>query len=713
MRLNKTSVDYDQFLVDLENKLIEKNEVFKSLFPGDTGALLTELISGILATYIYRIDSAELNSYMSTAFNPTSVRAIAQSMGASPRRKVGATCEATLTINSNLTSNVVIPKYTSFTTRGLSWHTRKNYTITPTTTSLDIFLYQGDWTTETFEANGLAFQKYLIGNDFNVDDSTMIIEIENVEWTRELDSLIQYGEGETRVFRESTTPTGQVRIQFGNGVYGDIPDSGITITASYSITEGASGNSNSIGDTVVLEDSISIGSGNFLEVSGITTSTSTGGDDEEEIEITKFLSPRIFSANKRAVIRNDYLAYILRYGGFADAKVWGEYEEALQLGYADNTMMCRAYISALKSDTAKVSDILGQTDSNTVYSGQLLTIPVSPGSVVIECDDETFYDLGEGLLASDTNNTNDITGVVSSSNSGDSTSISAFDDDSSTYYQSDSLPSSESPIRISFDFGASATKKLKCIRMKSPLITEETDRAFPSLISIWGSNETSPSDILDSDWELILANTKIQNIGVGEYTSWIGLDNNTNYRHYSIKILDSYGDSDVKISLIEGMDENNVSTIVYSTGIAEINFINAPAIDENIKATYLAPGVSQTEIDNLLEYIRKYNMFTNVLEFREPLAKPIDIVMDVYYLSTVDSLDNLRSEVDSTIQGLFSAGLGTINRDFRASDLYAAIDNLDGVDYAVLKSDELVATKRNEFVWLKSSTVNYYATDRS
>jgi hypothetical protein len=99
-------------------------------------------------------------------------------------------------------------------------------------------------------------------------------------------------------------------ILFGDNILGKKPPAGSTITVSYIVTNGKEGNgaANFTFAGVLKDDRGQTVTGGISFVT--TTQSATDGDDIESIESIKYLAPRVYAAQFRAVTSNDYKAII-------------------------------------------------------------------------------------------------------------------------------------------------------------------------------------------------------------------------------------------------------------------------------------------------------------------------------------------------------------------------------------------------------------------
>jgi hypothetical protein len=537
-------------------------------------------------------------------------------------------------------------------------------------------------------------------------------------WDKEKTSLIER-QGEN-AYLETTTPDGQVLLLLGNGLYGNIPLSGSTLSIVYSTTVGISGNSSILNDDFSLIDSFVINSdpAQSLDLTAVAYTSSSGGDNEESPDQVKFTSPRLFASNDRAVRRQDYNAYVLQSGGLISANCWGEYEEALETGTADNSMMNRAYISALKSTLTTSSKVIATANgTDTTYNGSLdaSSVPAVPGSVVVIADNEVFRDYdGLGILTSSEVVFTSFTGGTgyATDSEGSYLPSNAFDGTDTSLWRSVSDPNSGAVVRLGYKVAASTT--LGSIRLQAPVGRTQQVRSFPKKISVWGSNAPVPNYTDDADWTLIRGGVYLPEPGANGFTEWVPLNNSISYTSFSIKIESHYGtESYVQVAELQAQPSSSSSTVDYSTGAISLTFSSPPVNLTPITATTLATDLSSSEQSSLFSYIEKYTHFTTQLSYSSPVAQQYNLIIDIYVNVTYSTITTYSS-AQSAIENLFEYKNNSIGKLITISDIYSAINNIEGVDYCVVQSPEFDPYPyRFKFPYLQSVSLNMYYTTRS
>jgi hypothetical protein len=223
----------------MQNKIASESSLLSSGFPDQTIVLLSNMLAGITALLNYSQVTRDLNNFTPFAFLKSAGYAIASTLGVSPARKRGAQQTAVFLSGDNkvdfsnqLDVPLTIPAYTQFVCRGQVFHIREGYNINPSDLSVEFELYEGILNSVSFTSTGEKFQRWLIGTQFNVDQNTVRVLIDNEYWIPGTGTFVKYLATD-KVFIPTTSPDGRVLILFGNGIYGVVPPNGSTIKVLY------------------------------------------------------------------------------------------------------------------------------------------------------------------------------------------------------------------------------------------------------------------------------------------------------------------------------------------------------------------------------------------------------------------------------------------------------------------------------------------------
>lgn len=248
------------------------------------------------------LDSAQLRD---------SITSHAKELNYTPRSFNAA--EATITVDitpATVVQSVVVPQYTSFTTRvgsnTYSFSTDETYVLSASNNnvfSLTTKVYEGIITTESFVVNQSNTKQRFVLSNPTVDTSSMKIVVyqdggQTVDTYVRADNIVSIKDT-SKVYFVQGAENQQYEIVFGDNVFGQKPKDGSVVVVKYRATSGALPN----GATTFLVDSAI---DTHTDINVTTVTNASGGAIGESAESVKFNAPRSFQAQDRAITTNDY-----------------------------------------------------------------------------------------------------------------------------------------------------------------------------------------------------------------------------------------------------------------------------------------------------------------------------------------------------------------------------------------------------------------------
>ena len=172
-------------------------------------------------------------------------------------------------------------------------------------------IYEGIYLEKTFQIDySQPNQRFILPNA-NIDATSIRVTVQST--TNEIYSLynnILQVDSTSKLFLIQEIEDEKYEILFGDGIIGKKPPAGSIISVSYIVTNGKLGNgARNFSFVGILRDDT-----DATVTSGIsvlrTSQKSENGDDIEDISTIKYLAPRIYSSQYRAVTANDYTGII-------------------------------------------------------------------------------------------------------------------------------------------------------------------------------------------------------------------------------------------------------------------------------------------------------------------------------------------------------------------------------------------------------------------
>ena len=100
----------------------------------------------------------------------------------------------------------------------------------------------------------------------------------------------------------------------------------------------------------------------------------------------------------------------------------------------------------------------------------------------------------------------------------------------------------------------------------------------------------------------------------------------------------------------------------------------------------------------MLVFLNKYKMFTDWLEIEDGSWKEVNFSGTVIISNGFDS-DKVLSNINTAINSLLNIDIKEMGEPLRISDVYHALDNIEGVEYSELISPSATVTaNKNELL---------------
>jgi hypothetical protein len=263
-------------------------------------------------------------SFIDSATLRENVVSLARNIGYVPRSKKSAVATINFTVNAPDGANIVklnkgLVALGSVEGGNYIFSIPDDITVTPDSRGIasfsNISIYEGSYLTKTFRVNSSQTnQRYILPNA-NIDTSSIRVEVEENGSTQVYNSYTNIFDvnAESRLFLFQEIDDERYQIMFGDNVLGRKPANGALIKVSYIVTNGVNGNNAANFNFSGRLTYISSGTDKDI-TSGIslitTTQRSENGDSIESVDNIKYLAPRVYASQYRAVTPNDYKSLI-------------------------------------------------------------------------------------------------------------------------------------------------------------------------------------------------------------------------------------------------------------------------------------------------------------------------------------------------------------------------------------------------------------------
>lgn len=289
-------------------------------FVEDNGfVMVLELLSYLSSILALREDVIANEAFLPTSRTSTAVDQHLNLINERIKPQTPASVPVVCSLQQPLISDMLIPAGTSFDLPSPDGNVL-TYEIfkSPGDFSSDIVIPKGKVGVTAFGIEGSFAEPFTIVsdgsknlvitvNDVNILDAPIIVEVSSgdvVESWKRIDVIERAGPGEQ--LYEARVLENEMKIVFGNGEYGSVPDSGSTITIRYRVGGGVRGRIKSgfINDQISLAPQPPLSAP--VNVSFRNMQPSEGGFDRETVERAKRRAPIEASAHDSIVTSEDY-----------------------------------------------------------------------------------------------------------------------------------------------------------------------------------------------------------------------------------------------------------------------------------------------------------------------------------------------------------------------------------------------------------------------
>lgn len=316
-----TNLDFNSIRTQIKDYLRANSNFTDFDFEGSNFSVLIDILAYNSYITAFNTNMAVNEAFIDSATLRENVVSLARNIGYVPRSKRASRAVVNFQVDTTGFNSRTVTLTPGVVALGALESGSYIFSISkPVTVSVDnsgiayfnnVEIYEGIYLTKNYIYNdNTPNQKIVIPNP-GVDIDTIRVKVFttiNEEYTQyknifELD-------GDTRAFLVQEIEDEKYQILFGDGRIGKKPINGSSISISYIVTNGKSGNgASNFTFSGVLEDN----NKNTITkgISLLTTiQSSENGDDIESIDNIKYLAPRVYSSQYRAVTANDYKALI-------------------------------------------------------------------------------------------------------------------------------------------------------------------------------------------------------------------------------------------------------------------------------------------------------------------------------------------------------------------------------------------------------------------
>jgi len=334
-----TVADLDFFSIknNLKTFLRSQSEFTDYDFDASGLSVLLDVLAYNTYYNAFYLNMAANEAFLDTAQLRQNILSQAKLVNYIPASRQGALAKINILVTPSLVENqqinfITLDRYTRLIGRDINGVNYPFVAINANTASKsggtflfsNVFIKQGEVVTMQFQANTANPKRRFEIPSANVDTTTITVAVQESSsntYTEQYtlnEDLTEISANSTVYFMEENENLNYT-IYFGDDVLGKKPKNGNIVTVTYLDTAGAPANNiNKFTFTSriagLFRDNVSIS----------TVSSSTGGTDKETDDQVKFRAPYFYSAQNRAVTKDDYESLITKdYNNIDAVSIWG------------------------------------------------------------------------------------------------------------------------------------------------------------------------------------------------------------------------------------------------------------------------------------------------------------------------------------------------------------------------------------------------------
>ena len=316
-----TNLDFSDLRIQIKDYLRTNSKFTDFDFDGSNFSVLIDLLAYNSYITSYNTNMAVNEVFMDSATLRENVVSLARNIGYVPKSKRAAQSKISFTVNMSATDARTVKLLAGQVALGAVFNGNYIFSI-PDDVIVpvnregiaefeELNIYEGVYLTNTFIVDtSQPNQRFIIPN-VNVDTTTIRVTVTDaVDEVYTAFTNVLNVDKNSRIFLIQEIADEKYEIRFGDDIVGKKPTNGSRITVSYIITNGTLGNgASNFTLSALFRDN------NGLDVTTgisapITITKSADGDNIESVDSIKFIAPKIYASQFRAVTSNDYKALI-------------------------------------------------------------------------------------------------------------------------------------------------------------------------------------------------------------------------------------------------------------------------------------------------------------------------------------------------------------------------------------------------------------------
>jgi hypothetical protein len=330
-----TDLDFNTIKTNLKRYLQSQDTLKDYNYEGSALSTLLDILAYNTQYNAYYLNMVANEMFLDSAIQRQSVVSQAKLLNYTPTSASAPSATIDLKINQVTDLAVTLPKFTNFISEaidGINYrfvtvtdNTVNTNTVNQTATFSNLTIKQGEPVNLTFNYDAIQNpSKTFEMPDSTIDTSTLTVVVQQSTSNTysEVYSLAEaYLELDptSAVYFLQEGPNGNYQIYFGDGVLGKLLTDGNQIIVSYITTSSTAAYG---ANNFVLMDTIA----GYSNTAITPVTSTTQGADKESLDSIRYTAPKAYSAQGRAVTKEDYIYQIQNNAGVVpieSVNVWG------------------------------------------------------------------------------------------------------------------------------------------------------------------------------------------------------------------------------------------------------------------------------------------------------------------------------------------------------------------------------------------------------
>ena len=318
---NFTNLDFNDLRTQIKDYLRSNSNFTDFDFEGSNFSSLIDVLAYNSYITAFNTNMAVNESFIDSATLRENVVSLARNIGYVPRSKSASKAKVSFTVNTTGLNSKTVTLKAGIVALGAVENGNYIFSIPEDITVVvdnngsanftEIDVYEGSYLTKSYTVDkSQTNQRFTIPNT-GVDSSTIRVKVTGViaEKYQSYKNIFEVNKN-SRIFLIQEIDDEKYEILFGDDIIGRKPISGSTIFISYIITNGkeANGAANFTFSGILIDNNKTSVTNNISLLT--TIQPSENGDDIESIDSVKYLGPRVYASQYRAVTANDYKGLI-------------------------------------------------------------------------------------------------------------------------------------------------------------------------------------------------------------------------------------------------------------------------------------------------------------------------------------------------------------------------------------------------------------------